>query len=265
MVERAISRRSFLKAGAIAGGLMLVNPIEAVSAFSGQKMSREALTAERVYAPGEIVRRGDQSVQRYFLTLDDCGSLARVEYVANLAESEGVKLTFFPTGLNVVKGKDVWARVLSKGHDIENHTWDHKKLTYLSIEQVRSEMVRQQDAVAEVARIAGLPDYKHVFIRPPYGAGRKDPEVVSVAKELGLVIAMWSSDPQGFKSSVTEQMVYDRAMEDLAPGIILLQHTNVKDINALGRIIRSAKEKGYVMDKTLREGIRTTVYTPAAA
>ena len=103
-------------------------------------------------------------------------------------------------------------------------------------------------------------DYQQVFLRPPYGAGRMDAEVVSVCREFGYVIAMWSSDPQGFRKGMTSEKVYERFMRDLSPGLILLLHTKPVDIGALPNIIRGVERNGYSMNKTLREGIPTTVY-----
>ena len=261
---RQISRRTVLKGAAVgaiavATELYVPQPVRAwVSELANPEATEQA--TERVYRPGEFVRWGNRGINRIYLTMDPGGSESNIRQVMNVAENEGAKITFFPTGLTVNKHLSFWAEVISRGHEVGNHTWAHPNLRYLPRSEVRSQLLNQRDIVQRAAALAGIDNYQQIFMRPPYGAGRVDPEVISVCQELNYVIAMWSSDPKGYKSNKTPDMVVRRFLNNLSNGLILLQHSGGTDIEAFPRIVREAKQRGYVMDKTMRQGIPTTVY-----
>lgn len=246
-----IDRRTFLKASGALGLAV---------ALSGGFSPIEIFAAEKVYKPGEVVVRGDTSEKRIFLTVDDGNSPTLATQISEYARHNGVKLTFFPIGRNVAKYKEVWAQVLADGHALENHTWDHKNFKNLTKKQVTSEILRQEEAVKEAAQIAGFPDYQVVFVRAPGGAGRKTEKVISVCKNLNYVQAYWTIDSQGWRQKVDADMVYNRVVKKLGNGKIDLHHTIKDDADALPRIIDTILEKGYALDKTMRDGIKTSVF-----
>jgi peptidoglycan-N-acetylmuramic acid deacetylase len=190
--------------------------------------------------------------------MDDCWSTVSVESAMDVAEGYGARLTFFPYGAVISKSPDLWQGVRRRGHGIENHTLSHKILPPLSNEALYEEM----QGWNRVARDVLDEEYSAAFFRPPSGAGvlgTKDERIFKVAAQLGMKIAMWSSDSQGWKNQGTAPdaiaKVAANALFNFGAGSIVLQHTIPCDVLALPIILEEAKRQGLAC-RTLREGIR---------
>jgi peptidoglycan-N-acetylglucosamine deacetylase len=264
-----ISRRNFLKGAAalgIAVGISASLPIEVFaskkSPIKEPEATNEALVGERIYSPGEIVKRGDPNIPNIFLTFDD--DWRNVPRILDIARGKNVKITFFPVGIPVSNNKPLWKDVLLEGHTVENHTWSHKNLNKITKEEVRTQIVRQRDLVEELAYIAGVKDsqgndYKQVFLRGP--GGYTNLQVQEIARQLNLVIARWTISSGDTNSTNTEDKIYHNVVDRLKNGAIVLKHAKVKTINVLPAIIDNARTRGFAMDKNMRDGIPTTVYS----
>src|ERR1700716_2747695 len=60
-----------------------------------------------------------------FLTFDDGPVPEVTPLVLDILQRFGVKATFFCTGENVQKHRDVYEKILSAGHSTGNHTFHH--------------------------------------------------------------------------------------------------------------------------------------------
>lgn len=269
-LDPQISRRNFLKGAAalgIAVGISSALPMEvfasqASSASKTDNGHNETLAEERIYSPGEVVRRGNPDVPDIFLTFDD--DWRNVPRILDIAREKDVKITFFPVGIPVNKNKPLWQDVLLEGHTVENHTWSHKNLNRITKAEVRTQIVRQRDLVEELAYKAGVKDshgndYKQVWLRGP--GGYTNLQVQEVARELNLVIARWTISSGDTNSTSTEDKIYHNVVDRLNNGVIVLNHAKVKTVNVLPAMIDEARSRGYAMDKNMRDGIPTTVYS----
>jgi peptidoglycan/xylan/chitin deacetylase (PgdA/CDA1 family) len=109
------------------------------------------------------------------------------EYTPRILEAlaaAGVTATFNIMGYNAVQHPDLLREVLAAGHEIGNHTWDHKDLTSLSAAETREELVRCRDEVA------GIVDQPFTSFRPP--RGEITGYALRVAAELGYDTYIWS-------------------------------------------------------------------------
>ena len=243
-----ISRRNFLKGAAALGIAIGISGTMPLGVFGAE--------AGRIYAPGEIVRRGDSTIPNVFLTFDD--DWKNVPLILDIAREKDAKITFCPVGQTVNKNKALWQEVLLEGHTIENHTWSHRNLNKLTKNEIETQIVRQRELVEGIAYQAGF-NYKEVFLRPP--GGRANLNVQDVARRLGLVIVNWSVSSAGTSKTKTEDKVYHNVVDNLKNGAIVLQHALLKDIHVLPGVIDEARRQGYSVNTSLREGIPTTVYS----
>lgn len=266
------SRRTFLKAAAAFGAAVTISsalgPIEVFAKEQPQRkinnssdVQKESITTteDRVYNPGEIVKRGYTTNPDVFLTFDD--DWRNVPRILEIAQEKQAQITFFPVGQAVNRNKSLWQEVLLAGFTVENHTWDHKNLNKLTSDQVKTEITKQRDLVEGIAYQAGVKSqsgeyYKQVFLRAP--GGRSNLNVQAVAKGLDLVIAKWTISSGGTGKLATEDTIYHHVVDRLGNGVIVLQHALVKDVNQLPNIIDETRIQGFQVEKSMRDGIKTS-------
>lgn len=204
------------------------------------------------FSAGEVVWRGDRSLPYVYLNFDDAYDANLVRQILDIAREAKVRVNFFPVGSVLQNNRQLWQQVVAEGHAIENHTYSHLALSKLSEDDIRLQIIAQQEA----ARTAlGNPGYRQHFLRPPYGDGifNYDQRIVKIAADLGLKIAMWSIDSNGWKYK-DQQTVLSNVLSNLENGSIILQHTNSADIAALPEIIAQIKSRGLI-PLTLADGI----------
>lgn len=209
------------------------------------------------YIAPTVFSTGDRSLSRVYLSIDDCWSLTSVADAMDTAEDYGARLTFFPVGTLVAGNPSFWRDVVRRGHAVENHTYDHAYLSKLTDAQIRQEISADSDAVA-----AAVGDgYRPLFMRPPGGDGifNFDPRLPAIAQELGMKIAMWNCDSNGWRvyprtDSAAVAYVLENVFANFGPGSIVIQHALPVDILALPAILQEAASRGYEC-VTMREGI----------
>ena len=97
------------------------------------------------------------------LTFDDGPSIYTDELLDILKENE-VKATFFVLGRSAKIQGDTILRMVSEGHDVGNHSFDHKDLRSLDEEGLAFQIKETNNL------ISSLSDYEVKLLRPPYGA-----------------------------------------------------------------------------------------------
>jgi peptidoglycan-N-acetylmuramic acid deacetylase len=210
------------------------------------------------YDAPEVFYTGDTSADRIYLTFDDCYSPSLVSPAMDTAEAGGARLTFFPVGSVIPQHPDLWRNVLDRGHAIENHTYTHPALSTLSDSQIRDQLVSHIQALQNAVGSG----YQEKFIRPPYGDGifNYDARIPAIAADLGLKVAMWTADSNGWRLAPrTDQDAIDyvisNVMQHFGRGSIILQHVLGDDVLALPSIVARANDLGYEC-VTLRAGIK---------
>ena len=169
------------------------------------------------------------------LTFDDGPGASTPELLDSL-KTHGARATFFMIGRQVAPEAAVVKRVHDEGHEIGNHTWDHKDLTTLSAAEIRSQIDRTSDAIVAAAGV------RPVLVRPPYGA--VNDTVVSI---LNAPVILWNVDPQDWKDRNADT-VYNRVIENAGPGSIVLSHDiHETTVQAYARLVPQLIENGFML------------------
>lgn len=100
------------------------------------------------------------------LTFDDGPSPTVSIDLLNVLKKHDVKATFCLIGANVAKEPEVAKRVVTEGHDLAIHTFNHTAASLLSVNKLRNENRAWLDLV-ESQGITGSDDV--VLFRPPFG------------------------------------------------------------------------------------------------
>jgi peptidoglycan/xylan/chitin deacetylase (PgdA/CDA1 family) len=189
------------------------------------------------------LERGPRHLRQVALTFDAGGEADGLTALLQRLEQEKVTATFFLTGQWTCTNLHLATLISDHGHVIGNHTWAHKDLTTLEDWEVRQELLRTDD------RFVGWfgPDYLPLF-RAPYG--ETNPQVLSVAQDLGFHTIRWSIDTLDAMeprktSSFIEKRVLDRSDDDLKGAIVLMHVGYLETIDALPRVIHELRERGF--------------------
>ncbi len=170
------------------------------------------------------------------LTFDD-GPSADTNRLLDILEENNAKATFFVLGCQINKYSDELIRIAKDGHEIANHTWDHKQLTKLSSKQVEEEIMTTRAKIFNTVNIDTL------AIRAPYGSVNAN--VKEVAKKLDMYFVHWSIDTLDWKTRSADA-TYKAIVEHAGDGQIILCHDIHKQtVDAMDKVIKKLKADGY--------------------
>lgn len=167
------------------------------------------------------------------LTFDDGPSI----YTKNLIEylhSRNAKATFFILGNKVIPYKDTLMLSLSYGNELGNHSYNHKWLRKLGINDFVNQIDKTQTIMKETL------GYTPVLMRPTYGDVTDE-----MRKHTSLDIALWNIDTMDWKYKSVNKIV-SRALSNVKDGNIILMHDiHKRTIDAVKKIVPKLEEMGY--------------------
>lgn len=159
--------------------------------------------------------------------------------ILEILEKHNIKVTFFMTGGWVESYPEDVKAICEAGHDLGNHSENHKNMSQLSEEEKTQELLSVHEKVKELTGV------EMCLFRPPYGD--YDDAVVLNAKRNGYYTIQWSVDSLDWKDYGKESII-DTVVnhKELKNGAIILCHNGAKyTASALDEMITQLKEKGY--------------------
>lgn len=159
--------------------------------------------------------------------------------ILDILAKHKVKATFFMTGGWVESYPDDVKAIQAAGHDLGNHSENHKNMSQLSDTEKTSELMTVHKKVKE------LTGYDMSLFRPPYGD--YDNAVVLNAKENGYYTIQWDVDSLDWKDYGVDAII-DTVVnhKHLGNGSIILCHNGAKfTAQALDTMLTQLTEKGY--------------------
>ena len=181
------------------------------------------------------------------LTFDDGPSAEWTPGVLDALKTAGVTATFFILGRNARAHPEIVRRIRDDGHEIASHGHDHALLTFASAKQIRSDLARTEDALAEALGDSHRP----TLFRAPHGF--RNPYVRTVMRERSYAVAGWTKGVWDSANPGVEKIV-DRCRKGFRPGAILLLHdadgsgaggSREQTVQAVGRIVQQAEQAGF--------------------
>ncbi|MDX1904550.1 MAG: polysaccharide deacetylase family protein, partial [Thermonemataceae bacterium] len=108
--------------------------------------------------------RKNKNEKVLYLTFDD-GPIPEVtEWVLDTLQAYQAKATFFCIGDNIRKHPSVFQQIITQGHQIGNHTFNHLKGWRTPFDKY----IKNTQECAEIIEI-NAPQHKSNLFRPPYG------------------------------------------------------------------------------------------------
>lgn len=197
--------------------------------------------------PAIVVARGSGARRVVALTFDAGSDTGHTAAILDRLAAEGIKASFGVTGRWVDANPGLTARIAREGHQLVNHTYDHKSFTGYSTGTAPLTRAQRFDQIsrAETAIRSAAGVGTSGWFRPPYGD--IDASVLADVGAAGYrYVAMWTVDSLGWKG-ITAAEITDRCLDRAVPGAIYLFHVGEAsaDVDALPAIIAGLRADGY--------------------
>ena len=167
------------------------------------------------------------------LTFDD-GPNYNTNKVLEVLKEYNVSATFFVLGSKIKDNEYILKRIKDEGHEIGNHTYNHKILTRLKENNIIEEIESTSNLIYEVT--GTYPK----LLRPSYGIVNK-----KVRKLSSYPIIIWDIDTLDWKYHNSNRIA-KRVLNKVSDGDIVLMHDIYSSTaNALKIIIKELKNRGY--------------------
>ncbi len=173
---------------------------------------------------------------KIYLSFDDGPHAAATPFVLDELKKYHARATFFCIGKNVIEESLIYKRILSEGHRVANHTFNHmngwKTESALYIENI------------EKARAQIDSD----LFRPPYGRISAF-QIRNLQEKLKYKVVMWDVLSGDFDPAVTGKQAAERVIKKSRPGSIVVFHDSAKAFSvlqeALPLVLKHFSEKGF--------------------
>lgn len=202
----------------------------------------------------------DSGGKQVYLTFDNGYEQGYTAKILDTLKEEDVPATFFVTGHYVDSKPKLIKRMAKEGHIIGNHSYHHPDFSIVSKKTMKKELEMLEDSVAKIT------DQEQMkYLRPPRGMFNED--TLKWANELGYIHIFWSL---AFSDWDTDKQkggsyAYDQVMNQIHPGSIILLHAvSADNAEALPKIIKGLKDKGYTFksldDLILKDKLPEFIY-----
>ncbi|CQR53166.1 polysaccharide deacetylase family protein [Paenibacillus riograndensis] len=134
---------------------------------------------------GEMIWEVPTTQKVIALTFDDGPDPSETDQILDVLQQYNAKCTFFAIGKRIAAYPDVARRVITEGHELANHTYNHVYFKKpVSEQQIQEELELTEK---EIIKVSGR--HSSLF-RPP--GGMYDETLVDVSNSMGLKPVLWS-------------------------------------------------------------------------
>jgi peptidoglycan/xylan/chitin deacetylase (PgdA/CDA1 family) len=183
---------------------------------------------------GKVLWRKDPSKKVIYLTFDDGPVPEVTPMVLDMLDEYNIKATFFCVGENVQKHPDTFAQVMSRGHKVGNHTFNHLK----------GFSVTDEEYYSNIDKAAELIDSK--LFRPPYG--RITGKQMKKLRDRYTII-MWDVITHDYNKNLSPETIMRTIKRYSRNGSLVVFHDSIKAkenvLTVLPLAIEYWKSKGY--------------------
>lgn len=175
----------------------------------------------------------DPTEKSVYLTFDDGPIPEATPYVLETLARYDIKATFFMVGDNIRKHPDVFQQVVSAGHRIGNHTFNHVGGFRWLSKNYLANTLKAQELIGEENSLSPL-------FRPPHGWMR--PLQYRIIRRQGYRIIMWDLVTRDYSCRLTAEEVLENVKYYARNGSIITFHDSLRSIDKLHKILPAALE-----------------------
>jgi peptidoglycan-N-acetylglucosamine deacetylase len=196
------------------------------------------------------------------LTFDDGPERGSTEKILDALQANDVPATFFVQGRYVEAEQAVVEAILSRGHHIHPHCWDHNSHRVLSPDQIEADLTKTLEVLTRF-------EISPRFWRPPFGHVRRGtPDEVGtcqIAEQYGLSVTGWTLNTEDYERDSTADSIMALIRQGKQPyfgpvdsdSVILLhdaaresdRQTCANTIDAIPHIVESVARQGWAFGR----------------
>jgi peptidoglycan-N-acetylglucosamine deacetylase len=158
-----------------------------------------------------------------YITFDDGPIPVITPWVLDTLNEYNAKATFFCVGDNIEKHPDIFSRILSEGHSVGNHTYNH----------LNGWKTKHKDYLDNILKCNSLLNSypQHVnphllpLFRPPYGKMKKS-QIASLKSDFSIIL--WDVLSGDFDQTITEEKCLKNVLTKTRQGSIIVFHDSLK-------------------------------------
>jgi polysaccharide deacetylase family sporulation protein PdaB len=223
----------FIKVGIVVLSLIMIIGF-------GIKILPSAITVSNIGSKRDLpIYCVNTEQKKVALSFDAAWGNEDTQNILDILAKYNVKVTFFMTGEWVNKYPEDVKAIAAAGHDLGNHSENHKQMSQLTQEQCVEEIMKAHNRVKELTGI------DMTLFRPPYGDYNNT--LVGAARDCKYYTIQWDVDSLDWKDygvdSITKMVIDNK---HLGNGSIILMHNGAKYTpDALEAVIVGLQDKGY--------------------
>lgn len=180
-----------------------------------------------------ITKMIDPNKKSIAITFDDGPSKYTKELLDTLKKYDASG-TFFVIGNKVEIYSDVMRRMVKEGHEVGNHSYNHKWLTRVSQQEFDAQMNQTQDIIKKVTGITPR------IMRPTYGAVNE-----KLRHRTHLKVIMWTVDTRDWENKNVNSIL-KKTLPDIKDGSIILMHdAKERTVEVLKKLLKELKKEDY--------------------
>lgn len=178
-----------------------------------------------------------------YLTFDDGPIPVVTPFVMDQLKVYDAKATFFCVGDNLEKNTGIAERLLSEGHKLANHTYNHLK-GWQTPDEVYLDNVEQCERELKKLQV------QNRLFRPPYGriTGK---QAAQIRKE-GYELIMWDVLTNDYDTTLSPEVCLQKSIKHSEKGSIIVFHDSQKAqrnmMYVLPRYLDHFAKQGYTFD-----------------
>lgn len=165
-----------------------------------------------------------------YLTFDDGPVPVVTPFVLNTLKKFDIRATFFCIGDNIAKFPDLYLNVLSDGHSVGNHTFNHLRGWNTTNKEYLSSIQKCSDLI-----------HSNLF-RPPFGRIKKS-QISQIRTHFpNLEIIMWDVLSGDFDTGISKEQCLQNVLKNTKNGSIIVFHDSQRAFEKLQYALPKALE-----------------------
>ncbi len=180
--------------------------------------------------------------KKIYLSFDDGPHPTVTPFVLDQLKQYNAQASFFCIGKNVVEHPDIYNRIISEGHSVGNHTYNHLNGW-------------QADDKTYLKNIIMAGKYiNSSLFRPPYGRITRF-QATQLMDKLHYNIVMWSVLSGDFDINLSPEDCWQNILKATTSGSIIVFHDSEKAkkrlVYTLPKLLQYYKEREYNFEKII--------------